>query len=266
LSQFFRRFSPRTLPALKVGVSQLILGISQLAPSILVRKFIPMAAPDDFNDSMAAYNAMIRVFIFTNAIIMAFTMGYVPPASYSYAKEDYRRWIRLSIHSFWLTGAWACLTCILTWTIPRQIGAIFAQGNGYLNWAEELIRTGNALNFVANARFLGVAFLQSLQRGFQATALSFCAHLLALVAFAVILFYTDRHNGPRVLWAYGLGYVFGLFMATAVLAKPVWELVKKAREKEAEEIALHEITDGLLTGEADEPVENPGTDGASKDP
>jgi Na+-driven multidrug efflux pump len=251
---------------MKVGVSQLILGISQLIPSVLVRKFIAMAAPDDFNDSMAAYNAMIRVFVFTNSIIIAFVMGYVPPAAYTYAREDYRRWIRISIHSFWLTGAWACVTCILTWTIPRQIGAIFAQGPGYLNWAEDLIRTGNALCFLVNGRFLGVAFLQSMQKGLQAMVLSFCAHFLALMAFVSILFYTDKHNGPRILWAYGLTYVFGLLMAIAVLAKPIWELVKKAREKEAEEIRLQEITDGLLTGEADLPAQSPENDEASKDP
>jgi Na+-driven multidrug efflux pump len=231
LSHFFSKFSPCTLPALKVGISQLILNLSQLIPSIIIRKLISSSSsPEEYEDSMAGYNVMIRLFIFTNSFIIGTTMGFLPPAAYSFAQKNYRRWMWLAFHAFWITGAWASFTCVLTWTIPRQLSQMFSGGEGYLDWAEALVRTGNALNFCANARFLGVAFLQSMQRGIFATVFSFCAHLVSLLGFAALLFFTDRHNAVRILWAYGIAYVFGFVAAIGTLARPIWSMWRESRE------------------------------------
>jgi Na+-driven multidrug efflux pump len=230
---FLKKFSSCTLPALKVGISQLILNLSQLIPSIIIRKLISSASSAaDYNDSMAAYNVLVRIFVFTNSVIIGLTMGFLPPAAYAYAQANFKRWLWLGWHTFWLTGSWASFTCILTWTIPRQLSRIFSDGEGYLDWAEDIVRTANALNFCAHARFIGVVFLQAMQKGVYATAFSFSAHLVSLLTFALILFYTDRQNARRILWAYGLAYAFGLLAAIVCLAKPIYGMWKKTTEEQ----------------------------------
>jgi Na+-driven multidrug efflux pump len=256
LNQFLKKFSPCTLPALKVGISQLILNLSQLVPSIIIRKLISSAStPEDYNDSMAAYNVMIRLFVFVNSVIIGLTMGYLPPAAYSFAKSDSRRWLWLSWHTFWMAGLWASLICIFTWTIPRQLCLIFADGEGYLNWAEQLVRIGNALNFCAHARFLGVAYLQGMQKGMMATVFSFFAHLVSLLGFAALLFYTDQHNAVRILWAYGMAYGFGLIMAILCLAKPIWRMWKQLKDENLQIPTVNE-EEGVYSTITEKPEEN----------
>lgn len=227
LSQFIKPFSPHIIPSLKVGVSQLILNISQMVPSILVRKFIGMASGEEgFNDAMAGYNTLVRFMILTNSVIIAFTLGYVPAASYSYAAQDYKRWFRLSMHCTWLTFIWGSFTSILTWSIPRQLSMMFGKSEGYLNASEEQLRIGNALGFVVFGRFCGVAMLQTMQMGGSASVLSLLSHFLSIIVFSCVLYYTDTKDGNRVLWCYSLSYAFGLFAPIIPLWKPVKKMIE----------------------------------------
>lgn len=222
LNQFFKPFSPHILPSLKIGVSQLILNISQMIPSILVRKFLGLAyGPEGYNDAIAGFNTFIRFMILTNSVIIAFTLGFVPAASYSFAAQDYRRWIKLSLHCIWLTFLWGSFTSVLTWSIPRQLSLMFGKSEGYLNASAEQLKIGNSLGFIVFGRFCGIAFLQTMQMGGQASLLSLLCHFMATIVFSCILYYTDKHNGPRIMWCYALSYVFGLFAQIIPLMFPL---------------------------------------------
>jgi Na+-driven multidrug efflux pump len=110
IGQFFKKFSPLTLPALSGAASQLFANLSQLIPSIVIRKFIGDAAGSEFNDAMAGYNVMVRFLVCVSSVIIAFTMAYLPAASYSLAGNDIQGWLRLSWHCLWVTMVWAILT------------------------------------------------------------------------------------------------------------------------------------------------------------
>lgn len=81
LSQLLKKFSPNTWPALKVGFSSLIAQLSSCVPSILVRKYMGLAAGDneqDFADIMAGFNAAIRITGLTYSIFNAISQAYIP--------------------------------------------------------------------------------------------------------------------------------------------------------------------------------------------
>jgi Na+-driven multidrug efflux pump len=248
LSQLLCKFSPVTWTALRVGVSQLVCNLSVLIPSVIVRKLIGDASGSEFNDALAGYNATVRIFQLTNSVIIAFTNGYLPAASYSYAGKGYERWLRLGIHAFWLTFAWGAFTAILSWTIPNYIAMIFSSAENYVKWGGEMIRVGNALGFLVNGRFLGVSMLQSLQMGLVSTGVSLLCHLVSVIAFALLLYYTKRDDGVRILWSYGLSYTFGFIMVICVLIKPVLKIYRgwKGTDKEME---LDEKNVAMLDGD-----------------
>jgi Na+-driven multidrug efflux pump len=95
VGQLLRKFSPRTIPALKVGTSQLIANLSGFIPLITVRKYIGMATGDDFDNAMAGFNTCIRYNSLTVAFFQRISMGFIPAASYAYAAGRYRRFIWL---------------------------------------------------------------------------------------------------------------------------------------------------------------------------
>jgi hypothetical protein len=72
--------------------------------------------------------------------------------------------------------------------------------------------------------------LQSLNMGTSSTILSLMAHFVSLLGFASLLYFTDKHDGVRIMWSYSMSYVFSLVMAAGLLARPVWKLWKSMSE------------------------------------
>jgi Na+-driven multidrug efflux pump len=245
ISQLFKKFSPATLPALRIGLSQLMCNICILVPSVIIRKLIGDASGPEFNDALAGYNATVRIFVFTNSVIIAFTSGYLPAESYAYAGKKYKRWISLTIHAFWLTLAWGSLTSVLTWTIPGYIARIFSNGEGYVKWGGDMIRIGNALGFVVNGRFLGVGMLQALQLGLVSTVVSIITQLVMILGFAFLLFYTDKSDGVRIMWSYGMSYGFGFLVVAGVLVRPLMRVWRSWKESEVE-VEVEDIREHIL--------------------
>ncbi|OHT06211.1 MatE family protein [Tritrichomonas foetus] len=233
-NQLFKKFSPRTLPALKVGLSQLVANLSVSVPGIVVRKFIGMSADSDqdFNDSLAGFNVIFRYAQITNNVILAITMGYLPAASYAFSAKMHKRWIKLSIHANWIGFVWGTITSIFSWSIPREISKIFSKGEGYLRWAGPMLQVGNALGFVVFGRFTFPSMLQSLKMGITSTLLSLASQLVSIIAFEFILYYTDKHNAVRLIWCYPLSYAFGLVLGIIVLGRPIYKIYKEMKDDE----------------------------------
>ena len=84
---FISKFSPHTFPSLKVGLSQIFANLSQIVPSIVVRKLMGMSFKENYNDAMAAFNTVVRFFVLTNSVIIAVTMGFIPSGSYAFGSN-----------------------------------------------------------------------------------------------------------------------------------------------------------------------------------
>lgn len=251
-SQLCKKFSPKTWIALRVGSSQLISMLSVQIPSILVRKYIGKATgPEGYNNAMAGFNAAFRCNMVSVSIFNAFSMGYIPAASYAFASKRYRRWLRLTGHLIWLSCSWGLFTCIFTYSIPRQLGLLFADSEGYLQQAERQIRIMNAAGPIAGFRFNCQAILQSMHRGGRAMSVSFINNFVTISALVFILYYTNPNDHVRIMFCYPISYSLAVPLGSLFLIRPlreVYRLYKEevAKEKEAElndiENATEEVT------------------------
>lgn len=233
VKQLLKPFSKFTFPALRVGFSQLIANLSVSIPAIITRKLIGLCASDDkmFNDTLSGYNVIFKYAQITNSVIMAITMGYIPSASYAYSAKNYKRWIRLTIHCFWMSACWGTLTAICSWAWPKTIAMVFSDSPGYLGWAAPMVQTGNALGFIVFGRFCFPAVLQSLRKGTTSTILSISSQLVSIIGFALMLYYTNEHDPVRICWCYPLSYAFGLVVGGLVIIPSmikIWHEYKKA--------------------------------------
>ena len=231
---FISKFSPHTLSSLRVGLSQLFANLSQIVPSIIVRKLMGLAFKENFNDAMSAFNTVVRFFVFTNCVIIAITMGFIPSGSYAYAAKNYKRWFQLAFHSLWLAFIWGSFTAILTWSIPRHLARMFASGKGYLDVCEPMLRYSNALGFIICGRFCGVSYLQSFQLGVYSMILSLISHFLSIIGFAFLLYYTDKNDGVRIIWCYSMAHALGLVLSILFLFGPVKKCYISMKQQEEE--------------------------------
>lgn len=238
LNQLLKKFSPNTWPALKVGTSSLIAQLSICVPSIMVRKYIGMACgndPQEFSDSMAGFNAAIRICNLTHSIFNAISQAFIPAASYAFAAKRYKRYLKLTIHIFWLMLIWGAVTCILTWSIPRTLSKMFSNGEGYLKYAEKMVAYNNGLGPISGVKLNAQSMLQAIQMGPRATMLSFINNFVTIVILVLVLYYTDPHDGARIIWCYPLSHLMSCFISIFFLWGPIKNIIRLSKEEDMEE-------------------------------
>ena len=122
INGLIQKFSEHTIPTMKIGISQLVANLSMSIPGIVMRKLIGASCSDeDFNPVMADYNMVFRFAMFTNCVVIAVSMGYIPAASYAYASKNYKHFLWLTFHAVWIMQAWSLITNIPPWVCPREI-------------------------------------------------------------------------------------------------------------------------------------------------
>lgn len=242
--QFCQKYSPNTLPALKVGFSTLIAQLSMSIPSVIIRKYMGLACDNDqqkFANIMAGFNAASRICMIPFSVVGALTQAYIPAASYAYAAKRYKRYLQLTTYMCLLMLAWSTLACILTWVIPVPLAKIFSSGEGYMECAPKMIMYCNGLCFLAWFRLASQSVLQSLQMGMRATILSFIANVGGIIIFNYILYYTNKHDPVRLIWTYPLTHASSSIVCIAFLWKPIRNMIKLSKEDDQEEKYAHQI-------------------------
>ena len=51
--------------------------------------------------------------------------------------------------------------------------------------------------------------------------LSLISHFLSIIAFAFLLYYTNKNDGVRIIWCYSMAHALGLVLSIFFLISPV---------------------------------------------
>ncbi|OHS95282.1 MatE family protein [Tritrichomonas foetus] len=235
LSGLFKKFSPHTWPALGVGVSQLAANCSRSLPSILQRKFMGMITQHtegmSFNDAMAGFNAVIRICGLTDSFRFALSMALLPTSSYAIAAGMYDRFLYLNIHGCWLNVIWGVATCLITSFIPKYVAMMISSSEPYLAAAAPIIRNANFEAPFAWCRYICQTILQALSCGMLATIYSVISSFVLNIAVYCLLYYTDKTNVPRMMYAYAISSSIAFVIGVLMLIKPIKEVYRKAKEE-----------------------------------
>ena len=235
----FRKFSPHTVPALKVGLSQLLYQLSLAVPGIVLRKFLGLSCGGDdelFLDVVTAFNAQIRYYQIVFCVTGAVTMGLLPCGSYAFGAERWDRYFRLLIHCSWICFSWCFFTMIFTVGVPRYICMALSQDEGYLIYAEQMVRNSNVVAFLSPVALIIQAVMQSLQRGVRASIISFGTQLFPLPVFSIVLYYTNKSDPGRLLYAYAIQQAIGVLVSVPLGIGPLLDVWKRAKKEQQEPI------------------------------
>ena len=102
--------------------------------------------------------------------------------------------------------------------------SIFSNDENVRVISAKMLKIQNAVGVITWVRNIAQSILQSLQNGIKAAILSLSTQLFSIILFEVILFYTDRHNPIRLLWAYPLSFAFGFIIAIFFLISPLKQI------------------------------------------
>jgi Na+-driven multidrug efflux pump len=254
----FKRFSPDTLPAVRIGISQLIMQISRSVPSILTRKYMGLCAehnPDaSFQDAVSGFNAVVRIYTIAESVRYAVSMGMLPAISYAFTSNQPTRIFWIIFHASWIDFVWGGSTCIATAFAARYIAMSISTSEAYLKWATPMMKVMNWEAPYAWIRNIVQTTLQGLQYGLTATVYSFCSTFFAMVGAVMLMYYTNNADFVRLMYSYPITSAFSVVVGAFVIILPLRRLKKPPQPEEGvvlEEVIDNEDIDGqLLHGSA----------------
>jgi Na+-driven multidrug efflux pump len=241
----FKRFSPDTMPAVRVGISQLVMQVSRSLPSILTRKYMGLCVehnPDaTFQDAVSGFNAVIRIYTIAESVRYAVSMGMLPAISYAFTSNQVGRIFWIIFHASWIDFAWGAGTCLITAFAARYIAMSISQSETYLKWATPMMKVMNWEAPYAWIRNIVQTTLQGIQYGLTATVYSICTTFVGMIGAVMLMYYTNNADFVRLMYSYPITSGFSVVVGVLVIILPLWRL--KRPQQSAEGVVLEEVVD-----------------------
>lgn len=256
----FQKFSPHTIPALKVGISQLIMNLSRSIPSIFLRKFMGLCAEKskegNFDNAISGFNAVSRIFGITDSVRLSVSMGLLPAASYSYTSNRYLRIFHLIFHSCWLNMIWGFSTTLLTAFGAKYVGMSISKDKEYLKYATPMLRISNWEAPFSWIRNVCQTVLQALQRGRTASIYMLTSTFCTYIGALLLLYYTNDHDFIRMMWTFPISSGLAVIAGVIIVFFPLRDLWKKRNDIPIPDEDVNDISDVSSEDEDDPKIKN----------
>ena len=241
-NDLFKSFSPYSYTALKIGSSQFIFMLSLALPGILMRKIVSLTCKTEkiYNDVMAGYNTLIRLYVVISSVGASIVMGFVPAASYSFGAKLIKRVLSLFYHGSWISISWCLICMIFSVFFSKFTSSIFSHTTSYLEWSSIILKNSTYLAFLIPFPIMIQGLLQSMQYGILATILSSITQLVPLPLFSYILYQFYPNNPGKIFLAYTFQQLFGAIFSL-ILGYPKFKEIQKLSLEDKFENELNDI-------------------------
>jgi Na+-driven multidrug efflux pump len=251
LAGLLKGFSKHTLPALQVGLSDFVLGLTGTVSGIIIRKYMGLCAQHNpeitFDDAITGFNTVGRILGLAVAVPLGVATGLMPAASYAHSAHRPSRAFALIGHASWISAIYSAAVTILVFVFARPLAMIISKSNRYLRVATPMLIAANWETPYAWIRILVQTVLQALQYGTSAAVYGLFSMVL-FIAVVSVLYVTGTGNSIRLMLSMPINaaicVVLGLVMIFFPLRK-LWkerlEIMKRA--KGAADLSLEDETD-----------------------
>lgn len=210
MNMFIRKFSPESWASLKIGFASLVSNFTVSLPEILLQKFLNMAAiaVGEYETVIQVWGVIEKLYQFVGGANDAFSIGFLPAASYAYGAHRYNRVLRLFMHTNWVTIFISVVYSIFMIFFPRQIASIWSKDQKFLEKCESMIPKVFYITVLFPIQYTVPSLLQSMQKVALSSIVAGVTSMLPIPLFSCILYYTDKKNPDRIMWTYCLSDIF----------------------------------------------------------
>jgi Na+-driven multidrug efflux pump len=248
LSGLLKGFSKHTLPALRVGLSEFVIGLTTTVSGIVIRKYMGLCAEHNpeitFDDAITGFNTVGRILGLSLAVPLGVAIALMPSLSYAYSARRPNRAFALIGHTSWISGGYSVAATILIYVFARPLAMIISKSNRYLRVATPMLIIANWETPYAWMRVVMQIVLQALQYGTSAAVYSFFSMVLFLAVVSV-LYVTGPNDSIRLMYSMPITAAAGVVLGLILVIFPVKKLWKDRQEmkRKAEQSNLEGSTD-----------------------
>lgn len=168
--------------------------------------------------------------MFTDSFRLAMFMSLLPTSSYAYSACMYQRLVRLFLHACWLNLIWGVSTYLIVQLFAKPIALIFSNGDSFVATAVPMMKNANTESPISWVRYVIQVMLQSLSFGGSATNYSVLLYFVVNIVTYCLLYYTDKTNIPRMMYAYSISAAISIFIGASFVIKPIRLIYLKIKE------------------------------------
>lgn len=207
---FCKKFSHESWVSLKIGFASLVSNFTVSLPEILLQKFLNLAATavGEYNTVIKVWGVIEKLYQFVGGANDAFSIGFLPAASYAYGAHRYNRLLHLFMHTNWVTILISVIYSIFMIFFPSEIASIWSKDKDFLEKCKSMIPKVFYMTALFPIQYTVPSFLQSMQKVAQSSLVAGITSLFPIPIFSCILYYTDKKNPDRIMWTYCLADLF----------------------------------------------------------
>lgn len=230
---FCRKFSPESWASLKIGFASLVSNFTVSLPEILLQKFLNMAATavGEYETVIKVWGVIEKLYQFVGGANDAFSIGFLPAASYAYGAHRYNRVLRLFMHTNWVTILISVVYSIFMIFFSAQISSIWDKNEDFLEKCESMIPKVFYITALFPIQYTVPALLQSMQKVALSSIVAGITSMLPIPLFSCILYYTDKKNPDRIMWTYCLSDVFASILCFIFIIPSMKKLWPEQRDE-----------------------------------
>jgi Na+-driven multidrug efflux pump len=258
---FLCKPSAGTWEALRVGIGSFAANLSFTLPTILLQKWVNEAslAIGCYEVVISVWAVIEKLYQLIGGVSIAISNGLLPAAAFAYGAERLNRLFWLFVYATVAGTISTTVLATITDIWPAQISRLWDSDPEFLDWASRLIPKAFYTAVFIACQYTAPALLQAMQRVLASSFLSIVTFLLPLPIFSTVLYFTDKRNPERVLWAYVINDVWSFIACVLFLTRPLKELLAAPKDEGLKIFGGEDLKDDEpeLDGE-DGPVEEDG--------
>jgi Na+-driven multidrug efflux pump len=230
LRMFIEPFTEETKHALKMGISTLVENLSLTFPTMLMQKFVNMAAQriGKYNEVLVVWAINEKLYLIIGGICIGFAQGYLMSASFAAGARLFKRFFSLTLHALWISTLTSTLLSLVIVFAPRTISKPWTEDPSILDVSENMLPIMFYTSFTLGLQYIAPAALQALKKVKRATILCFVTLLIPMPLFSTILYFTGdgKTNPARIFYTYTCNDMFAVLCCGIFIAVPIYKIWK----------------------------------------
>jgi len=218
LSLFFNSFSPEFGSSLKIGLTSLVIYISNAVPVFLLMKLILNRAIvwGVTNEVLSGLNILLKVYYVVISVDTALGQALLPTGAFAFGSNDKSRFKWLAIHAFWMGTLWNAIISSIIIIFARSISKIWLADETFIQWGTKYLRFGHYSVVLIMLRLVVTICFQASLNTKHALTIGLLTQLVPVPLFAIPMFYLDKTKNPdNLLYTYVFTPIFS-FIASLI--------------------------------------------------
>lgn len=237
MNMFIKPFNRHSIRALQVSIGQLFSQLANSIPMLLMTEMVEEAGESIslYNSVLKSWNVVARSWGLMISICNGMNQGYLPPASFAFASNRFKRLRVLSLTVIVFGTVITLLIAIVIECLPKNYVKLWNKDTDYIENTKKMIVLSFATVYLNQIITTTTVMLQAVKKAVASVICAIVTMLLPLPIACLILYLTKKNDPVRLMYSFIAHDLFALVVVTVVIVWKLRFIFQESKEESREE-------------------------------